>query len=232
VLLALLACGACAPKYYSPNTHNAPLLSGRGDYSAAFAFGDGRGELQGAYAFSDAVAGMINAVRFELKDDDEGDGGEGGLLEVGLGYQRPLGEGFQLGVFGLAGGGNLENHFPSTRASNPGTTGILEAKLARFGVQSVLGYRSRYFEAAGSARLVGLRYSEVKGSLVFGGEDQVRALAASTSHTLVEPALTVRGGSSSLKLQLQLGFSRNLTDADWRQDKGYLSAGVVFSPVR
>lgn len=230
LLPASLALGACAPKYYAPNTQNVPLLTRDGDYSAAFAVGDSRVELQGAYAITEALAVMVNAARFDKPDDEQGDGGEGGLLEVGFGYLRPLDEHFHFGVFGLVGGGDLENHFPSTLSANPGTTGILEAKLTRFGVQPLVGFRSKYVEGAASLRVVGLRYSDIDGSLVFGGEDQVQMLSSQSEHTLLEPALTLRAGVETVKLQLQLGWSVNKSHGSFRQDEGHLTAAVVYSP--
>jgi hypothetical protein len=230
LLTALLATAACAPKYYAPNTHNVPLLTADGDYSASFAIGDSRGELQGSYAVTDDVVVMLNAAFFDRRDDEDGDGGGGGLLEVGFGYQRPLNDRFQLGLFGLVGGGDVENHFPSTVAGNPGTTGILEAKLGRFGIQPVIGFRSRYVEAAASLRVLGLRYSDIGGSLVFAGEDQVQVLSSQSRHTLLEPALTIRAGFETVKLQLQMGWSVNKSHANFRQDEGHLTAAIVYSP--
>jgi hypothetical protein len=230
LVLASLAASACTPKYYAPNTHNVPLLTHRGDFSAAGLVGDSRGELQGAYAVTDRVALMANGAFFDQADDEQGDGGRGGFLELGAGYVAPVGERFQIGVFGMFGGGDVENHFPSTLDDNPGTTGILEAKLSRFGVQPLVGFRSRYFEAAASARFVGLRYSNVTGSLMFGGEDQVQRLRARSEHTLLEPAITVRGGFETVKLQLQLGWSINRDGSSFPQEEAYLTAGVVYSP--
>jgi hypothetical protein len=229
-LLAALAASGCAPKYYAPNTHNVPLLTRAGDFSGSFTFGDSRGELQGAYAFTPNVAAMVNAAAFDQADDEEGDGGQGGIMELGLGYTTPFADRFHASVFGLVGGGNVENHLPSTVSGNPGTTGILEAKLSRFGVQPSIGFRSTYFEAIGSVRVLGLRYSDVNGSLVYQGEDQVQAVRAQSSHTLLEPAITVRGGFESWKLQLQLGWSVNKSHSNFRQDDAYLTAGVVYSP--
>jgi hypothetical protein len=228
--IAALAASGCAPKYYAPNTHNVPTLTRAGDFSGAFTFGDSRGELQGAYAFTPNVAAMLNAAAFDQADDEEGDGGQGGIVELGLGYTAPIADRFHASLFGLVGGGNVENHFPSTVASNPGTTGVLEANLSRFGVQPSIGFRSTYFEAIGSVRILGLRYSDVSGSLVFGGEDQVQAVRAQPSHTLLEPAITVRGGFETWKAQLQLGWSFNKGHSSFRQEEAYLTAGVVYSP--
>jgi hypothetical protein len=228
--LAAVAASGCAPKYYAPNTHNVPLLTRAGDYSGVFAFGDGRGELQGAYAFTERFAAMLNGAAFDEPDDAQGDGGEGGILEIGAGYLAPLGDRLHVGVFGLLGGGSVENHFPSTVPSNPGTTGVVEADLSRFGVQPAVGFRSRPLEVVVSARILGLRYSDVRGSLVFGGEDQVQLLRSQPRHTLLEPALTVRAGGESWKLQLQLGWSFNTTQSSFRQDEGHLTLGVAYSP--
>ena len=230
ILLAPLALGACSPRYYAPNTHNVPLLTRDGDFAAVAAVGDSRGELQGSYALTSNLGVSLNAAAFDKPDDEEGDGGSGGLLEVGFGYTKPLDENVYFSVFGLAGGGNMENHFPSTVASNPGTTGDIEAKLTRFGVQPMIGFRSRYFEAVGSVRLVSLRYSDIEGSLVFGGEDQVQLLSSQTDHTLLEPAITLRGGFETWKLQLQMGWSANKSNGSLRQDEAFLTAGVVYSP--
>ena len=108
--------------------------------------------------------------------------------------------------------------------------GVIEANLARFGVQPVIGFRSTYVEAAASVRVLKLRYSDVTGSLIFGGEDQVQLLGSQTDHTLLEPALTLWGGFPTVKLQLQLGWSVNKTHGDFRQDEGHLTAAVVYSP--
>jgi hypothetical protein len=229
-VMAGLTVSGCAPKYYAPNTHNVPLLTRSGDFSGTFAFGDSRGELQGAYAFSERVAVMLNVAVFDRDDDADGDGGRGGIVELGVGYVAPLGERFQFGAFGLLGGGDVENHFPSTVANNPGTTGTLEANLTRFGIQPSVSYRSTHLEAAASARILGLRYSDVTGSLVYAGQDQVQLLQAQSDHTLLEPALTLRAGFETVKLQLQLGWSFNARHSGFRQDEGHLTAGVVYSP--
>ncbi len=230
VLTVPLMLGACAPKYYAPNTQNVPLLTRQGDYSAVGAVGDSRVEVQGAYGITSELALLANAAHFEARDDVDGDGGGGGLFELGFGYQRPINERFHLGVFGLLGGGDVENHFPSTVPGNPGTTGNIEAKLTRFGVQPVVGFRTRYFEAVGSVRLVGLRYSDIRGSLVFSGVDQVQELSSQADHTLLEPAITLRAGLETVKLQLQMGWSANKGHSNFRQDEAYLTAGVAYSP--
>ncbi len=220
--------GGCAPKYYAPNSHNVPLFQQQGEGAISFAAGESRVDLQGAYAVTHNVALMLNIASFNPKDDADGDGGKGGLLEVGLGYYRGLSRKVVFETYGLIGGGDVENHFPSTLRNYPSTTGKIESKLFRYGIQSALGFRSRYFDASISTRIARLIYSNVSGSLIFAGEDQVEYLRRQNRHLLVEPAVTLRTGYDFLKLQIQRGVSFNVTNSDFRQDKGHLTVGIGY----
>ena len=111
VVLMFLISG-CSPKYYAPNTHNVPLLDQKGEGVTSFVIGEGRAELQGAYAVSGSVALMLNAASLNPKDDEEGDGGKGGLLEIGVGYYHTLSKNVVFETYGLLGRGDVENHFP------------------------------------------------------------------------------------------------------------------------
>lgn len=233
LLLAIgLFLSGCNPIYYSPNTQNVLIAPARGDLIAAAAADGNRVELQGAYALSDAMAIQLNAGHYERDDSDNGNGGSGDFVEGGVGYSAPLPPSLAWEIHGLLGFGSFENHLPSTGDGNPGTTGDISADVVRFGVQPAIGYRSRYFEAAISSRFLGLRYSNVEGSLIFDSEDQVELLDNSNSYFLVEPAFTVRAGLERVKLQFQTMRSFNLTDGDFRQDDAIASLGVVVDLVK
>lgn len=232
-LIAGLLVSACNPIYYSPNTQDVLLPSSAGDVALAV-FSDGnRIEAQAAYAPTDAFSLQLNGGVFDRgNDEDVEDGGSGRFLELGAGYSQPLGENLAWEVAGLLGAGSVKNDFPSTRDANPETTGRLEADLLRFGIQPAIGYRSPYFEAAVSSRLVGLSYRNVSGSLIFGGEDQVAMLEDAGTYFLAEPALTLRAGLENVKLQVQAARSFNLTDSDFRQDESMFTIGVVVGLAR
>ncbi len=224
---ALISIG-CNPKYYAPNTHNVPLLQQKGNGVALFAAGEARAELQGAYAVADHFAVMLNLASFKPKDDEEGDGGEGQLFEAGVGYFHPFRKSFVFEAYGLAGIGDVENHFPSSISTNPATTGKIKSKLFRIGVQSAIGFTSKHFDVAASTRISALNYHDISGSLIFGGEDQVAYLKQQNNHLLFEPALTLRGGYKFLKLQIQLGHSFNLSHSDFQQDDGHFTIGIGY----
>jgi len=223
-----LAAG-CNPIYYSPNTQNVLLAPERGDLSLLAATDGNRVEMQAAYAFSDRAALEINGGIFEPADLDNGDGGSGHFVEGGVRYLTPLSASLAWEIHGLLGFGSFDNHFPSSVALHPATTGEITGDLLRFGVQPAFGYRSRYVEAAASTRLVGLRYNGVEGALIYEGEDQVEMLTSANSYFLVEPAITVRAGLERVKVQLQAARSVNLTDSDFRQDESMLTVGIVVN---
>ncbi len=224
----LLLC-ACNPKYYIPNSHNIPLLHEKGEGTLSLADGDGQGtELQAAYAITNNTALMLNTASFKDAGDPSGDGGKGGLLELGLGHYRSLSEQAVFETYVLVGGGDMENHFPSTRANNPSTTGKIESKLIRYGFQSAVGFKSKVIDIALSTRITRLNYSDISGSLLFSGVDQIEYLKQRRNHWLFEPALTLRIGYDPLKLQLQVSESENLSHSDFRQDEIQFTAGVVY----
>lgn len=222
---------ACSPVYHVPATQNVPLLMEKGQGRVA-AFSDGgSAEIQGSYALSNSLGLQLNTGFYFPANEDNGNGGSGQYIEAGLGYFTPISADGKLvfETYGLLGTGGLENHFPSTVQANPGTTGTLEAKAFRYGIQPALGFRSDFFEAAASARLMGINYSDPQGSLIFDNEDQVQYLKDHPSQLVLEPALTLRAGLDWGKIQLQYAHSINLSDDTFRQSEGHLTIGLIFA---
>ena len=226
--LALLS--ACAPKYYSANSQNVPLLTQQGEGSVGGTVNPeaNRAELRGAFAVTENVGVMANAAMYFPRDNDSGNGGKGGLFEAGVGYFRPLSNDFVFETYGLLAYGGVENHFDQAPA------GTLNANLIRVAIQPAVGFKQRYFEAAVSSRVAMLNYFNVNGDLVRDGENQAEYLRDNRQQFLLEPALTLRAGIDVLKAEAQLGFSVNLGDDDFHQDKNWASLGLVyyFLPVR
>jgi hypothetical protein len=223
--LSLAFLAACAPKYYSSNAQNVPLLTrqGEGSASASISPDANRADLRGALAVGSNVALLANAALYFPRDNDTGNGGSGGLFEAGVGYFRPLPNNLVFETYGLLAYGGLENHFES---ANP--AGKLNANLIRVAVQPNLGYKSRYFDAAVSSRLAMLNYFNVEGTLVRNGESQQEFLNDNRMQFLLEPAVTLRAGIDVLKAEAQLGWSVNLTDTEFPQDKNWASLGLVY----
>jgi len=130
-------------------------------------------------------------------------------------------------TYGLFGLGSVENHFPSATTATI-NSGKISANLMRYGIQPVIGYKSKYFSVAGSARVVNLNYSNISGDLIYQNEDQRTYLENHKSNFLIEPALTLRGGIEKVKIQLQFVKSLNLSYSDFKQDSEMMTVGLNF----
>jgi len=219
----------CNPKYYTPNTHNVPLISEKGETNLTLSGGDDRVEFQGAMGITNGFAIKANGGLFIPSDIENGDGGSGKFLEIGGGYFTPVGNKFVFELYGIAGVGRVENHLPSTASANPQTQGDISANIFRYGIQPNFGFKTKYFTAAISSRIVNLTYNKIEGDLIYGGESQVNYLKANDSNFLLEPALTLRGGVEKIKLQLQVGWSVNMTNSEFRQDNSFATLGLNFN---
>ena len=226
--LAVAFATACSPKYYSPNTQNVPLLSEKGEMNLSATGNANQFEFQGAYAITDAFALQVNGGLFVPEDLDNGDGGSGKFIEFGGGYFTPVSDKYVFELYGLAGFGGVENNLTSRATANPATTGHISADVFRYGVQPNFGFKSKYFSAAVSSRIVNVLYSNIEGSLVYEGANQQTYLRDNHSLFLIEPALTVRGGFDMVKLQLQVGRSFNLSNSEFRQDEAFGTLGLNF----
>ena len=228
VVVAAFTAAGCAPKYYAPNAHNVPLLREQGEGTVALSAGDWRWDAQGSYAPRPDMAVMLSATSYHPEDDEQGDGGRGHIVEIGVGGFRSLARRGILETYGVLALGSLENHFPSSLEKQPQTTGVIESRLLRWGTQSALGFRTRFVDGALSLRLTQVRYFDVSGNLVFDGTDQVQYLRDAGGQLLAEPAVTLRAGLPNWRLHLQLGRSYNLTDSTFPADDGHLSIGVGY----
>lgn len=226
LFIAIFSFPSCSPKYYVPNTQNVPLLSDRGNFNATVCGNSNQLEVQGAYALTNHLGIMANGSVFIPKNDDNGNGGKGSLGEVGAGYYMPFLNHLVFEAYGLVGVGNVENHMPTTVDTYPGTTGKINATIMRFGIQPNIGFKTKYFCAAISARISSLNYTNINGNLTFDNQDQVLYLKSNNSHFIAEPALTLRGGIKNVKVQVQLAGSYNLTVSDFLQETSLLSVGL------
>lgn len=233
---SLLTLTACAPKYYSSNSQSVPLFTDKGQAAVSAAVNPElhRAEARGALAVSDRVAVQGNAALYFPPDEENGNGGKGGLIEGGAGIFLPLTPNIVYETWGLLAYGGVENRFPGSVDDNPGTDGRLNANLMRVALQPAIGYKMPWFEAAASARVAMLNYFKVRGNLVTSEGDQQDYLRDHSQQFLVEPAITLRAGWPQVKAEAQLGFSVNMGDGGFPQDDNWASLGVVyfFDPSR
>lgn len=229
LLFLVFGFASCSPKFYTPNTQNVPLISEKGETNLTLSGNSNQVEFQGAYGIAKNIALKANGGLFIPSDLDNGDGGSGKFIEFGGGYFKPISENWIFETYGIVGVGSFENHLPSTKNDYPQTNGNISANILRVGIQPNFGYKSKYFSTAVSSRIVNLSYSNTKGDLIFEGENQPNYLKNNSSNFLIEPALTIRGGFEKFKLQLQYGYSLNLSNSNFRQDNSFLTLGLNFN---
>ncbi len=220
---------SCSPKFYTPNTQNVPLISEKGETDLTVSGNPNQVEFQGAYGIANNVAIKANGGLFIPANLDNGNGGSGKFVEVGAGYFLPIQEHWVFETYGIVGMGSFENHLPSTQVDYPLTKGNVSSNLYRIGIQPNFGYKSKYFSAAISSRFVSLSYDKIRGDLYFENESQVEYLRDNSSHFLIEPALTIRGGLEHFKVQVQYGYSLNVTNSSFKQDKTFFTVGLNFN---
>ncbi len=231
LITGLFGLTACSPKYYVPNTQNVPLLSEKNEVDLTLSGNGEKVEFQGAYAITGHLGVKANAGWFIPSDLDNGNGGKGNFIELGAGYFTKVSENdnWIFETYGIAGFGTMENHLPSTLEDYPLTTGKIKANLLRVGIQPNFGYKTKHFAIAVSSRFVHLSYDQIRGDLTFNNKDQQEYLRNHNSNFLIEPALTIKGGFERIKLQLQYGYSFNVTDFNFKQERPFITVGLNFN---
>lgn len=229
LVFSSLLIAACSPTYYIPNTQNVPSFTSKGQSAITLAANGNQGELQGSFAATEHLGILVNTALYFPRNAENGSGGSGYLGELGAGYFSELGENFSFETYGLIAVGSMENHFPHTVSQFPATTGDINSKLLRVGIQPSFSYRSDFFEACLSTRLQSLNYTGITGTLIFDGQDQYAYLNSNSSLLQLEPALTLRAGIENVKFQAQYVQSFNFTNSEFRQAKNLVSLGVKIA---
>lgn len=216
---------ACQPKYYIPNSQQVTMFTEEGDANLSLNGDGNQFELQAGYAFSDQFSAQANFSRFAPRDQDNGNGGSGWLLEGGPGFYKPFGDDFVFETYGIVGIGAVENHFPS-RADSTNLDPRIEATALRLSLQPSISKLYDKFSIGLSTRVSSLNYANIKGNLTFDNEDQIAFLTENKSNLLIEPAITARFGTEKVRAQAQYGFSFNASNTEFLQNRQYLSVGV------
>lgn len=221
--LLLLICAivtGCAPVYYVPNTQNVPVMKEKRQTNLYFGTNGSEStdgfEFQGAYGLTDNIALQLNADWVTASEGTSN--GSGSILEFGPGYYKNFSKHFVFETYGLLGFGGLKYQDDSESQEE------IRAKFIRIGVQPSISFSSKYFIASLSARFANLNYNSVSGNY-----SDVDYLKANNSFWLIEPALTLQGGSENVKAVVQFQLSENLTDPNFIQDYTVVSVGVKFN---
>lgn len=225
--------------YYSPNVQNVPLFNKGNEFSAQAAGSLGSVstcfELQAGYAFPFHLAGMASLMAggnrsMEGSYEDytklkyfEGALGfyqkikESGVFELYIGY----GEGSQHHKF------TYEYFYSWEWVVEP--DGLADISFSKIFIQPDIGYKTDNLEFGVSCRLTALNYKEIDMYSTVHHEEGLNLLRSNSTPWLVEPCLTIRAGSKSVKGQAQLTFIGNLTEPDLAFETCRISLGLYIS---
>jgi len=226
-LVTLFFFTSCAPRYYSPNTQNVPLFKQKKEGHITLGGNSNRIEFQGAYALSNSIAFQINSGLLGPSSRELGYDYEGKLIELGLGYYKPINENFTFEIFALGGIGRMGNTFLDSEEDDV-NDGFITANFKRIGIQPAIGIRQKNVALSLSIRLSNLMYSDIEGELTYRGEDQVMYLQERDSGIILDPAFTLKLGPENFHLFTQIGSSFNLSDSDFYQARSFLVVGASY----
>lgn len=99
--LALALC-SCTTTYYIPNTQHIPIIDEKAKTSTVAGNGN-QAEFQAAYGVGESVAIMANGVVVFPQDEYNGNGGSGRLVDLGVGYFKPLSENWLFDTYAIVG---------------------------------------------------------------------------------------------------------------------------------
>src|SRR5699024_10130113 len=129
-LVLVILASSCNPKFYSPNSHNVPLISDRGEIQVTAAGNTDQLEVQGAFGVTEGFSIIVNGGLFIPSDEENGNGGSGKFIEAGPGFFMPVSSDFVFETYGLFGIGSFENHMPGS-VNETDTKGDISANLTR-----------------------------------------------------------------------------------------------------
>lgn len=190
-----------------PNVQNVPMHTEKDEVTLTANVGTTTTvesfDFQGSYAFEDNFAAMVNGqfVKAGRINEDNENSGNGNLLELAVGYYKPLSDKIIFETYLGGGSGNIINRYDNNSRSKVGFNKIFN--------QSQIGFRSEYFDFILSNRLnwLGFNNLDLIGVLPENEIEDINTINNFGRRLFIEPAVTARIGNEPLKLQAQLTLS-------------------------
>lgn len=220
--------------YYSQGTIPSPGLQSAGDLKIAAHSPEqvidqtesflSRADLH--FAFSPVQNYGMILYRNKFKDtfyyDENEYLSEGKLNGVGLGYYKFIRRNLSWESYLSYGSGNLKI---ST------TQGLerIDADLKRIALQLGFFAREDMMETFYSCRLSNVRYSNINGALAHSEGEENAYLSNASNLWIPEFSYGLRFGYKPVKVQVQIGVSRNLTVPDFKMNNINLTWGLFFN---
>lgn len=251
-LFALILSG-CTHYYYVPNVQNVPLFTEKNEFRFAGQFGYASGELgdlgdqqttcfdlQAAYSLTNNIGVMMNYMwakeKYQADESTVNEYGSGSIIEGAVGYYKPVG---QYGVFEIYGGlGTSGQHHQYADSYNNTIYGTSDLSFIKLFIQPSIGFKLnsgdvdflKPFDIAFSTRVYSINYGKIDYTNNERINEENLSALTDKNHLFLEPALTIRGGWETVKLQFQLGYAAylNNSSSDF-YEKCHISLGLFFA---
>lgn len=225
ILIIIFLFSSCSHYYYAPNSQNVPLFHEKGKLRLSGVKGYGTYhksiELQSALSVSDKIGIMANGFIAKGGDKYESNYGEGTYYEAGCGYFKPIGKKFVFETYGGMGLGNVKNYYEDH--------GYSDLDFNKYFLQPSFGLTTKYFDVALSARFCGLYYNNIFNRSIQDERENIEYIIANRFSYLFERALTLRMGWKDLKIQIQYGYSTNMSYPKYPMDEFNFNLGLYLA---
>ncbi len=246
--LYVLLFSACTPTYYAPGTMAAPGLKEKGDIkigvhssssSDSESSSQGTGfDLELAYSpienlgllyhsnsFSDGFSNPVNErsgpygipvydyISYVAK---------GSIHNLGAGYYKNLNPDWIWESYATAGLGSFEIKSKETSRN-------ITADLRKMSLQTGVLFRKSFFEFGATYGLSTLSYNNIQGEIINFNDSQNNYLTQRSNHLLSNFASTLRLGYKPVKIQMQIGATKNLSHDDFKMNDAYASLGLFLN---
>ena len=236
----LLSSCAFPHYYYSPNIQNVPLFTEQSVFSGDFAGSVGavNNSLEGQAGLSlpSHVALTTNFMTGGTKHerDNISDISKVGYFEGAAGYYTLFKDVGVFEVYGGYGKGSQHHTFAYKEYNAPLDwtwirDGTADMSFSKLFIQPDIGYKTKWFEGAFSCRLTKLNFRSIEFRSTIHRLDELNTLKQNPDPWLLEPAFTFRGGSKSVKFQIQIISSRSLSNTDLLFEDLRFSIGLHFN---
>jgi hypothetical protein len=241
LLLCLVLLFSCSfPHFYNtPVAQNVPLADTSNEFTGLLAgsFGAVNGSFEGQAAYSFpaniAITAGFLAGGNSNNAGNYNDYSKVSYFEGALGYYRHLADIFIFELYGGYGQGKQEHVF-AYRENTGWLTwtwkpdGQADITYSQMFIQPDIGIKYKWLEGAFSCRLSKLNYEDISFSGTTAHLAELNDLQANSKSWLLEPAFTFRAGTPTVKTQLQLVFSANLTDKNLLTEVFRVNFGLHF----
>ena len=227
LLCAIIALSSCTHYYYTPSSPCVPLFKEKNEVRATGSIGTGdetdTKTAQVAYSLTNHLAISANYMEARGGNFDSKNGARGNYKDISLGYFRPVRDRFVFEVFTGYGYSNQLHHYSEDESA--------QLSFQKYFIQPSFGLTTEFLDIAVTPTFSRLSFQHIQ-SNVYSNSFESAALAQISDRRtsiLFEPTLTMRAGWQFIKLQGQMGVSRNLTHKGLAFEKKQIHAGISFA---